>query len=337
MKTLSIALRVVALLAAAFCIFTWWDTRQQISYAVDKMSGVEGESLQDKADKIPALISQSEERQRRNDALSQILKNLESKMAAVNSELEGERAKNLKSSAELSKQASEIRSLNQTVAANKKSLAERDKTIESLKAEVLKTKSMVTQDTEVDSLKEKIAALETQLEAKQRQFLEADKKAKILDMSEIVEVIETNAEGQKIRKKIVKVPYIPQGDIATVLSVDQDNQLVEINRGHKNGVKLDQVILLRRDGEDVSEIKISEVFADKSVGMINRFVAIPETIEKGDSLEMCNPAIEELQKKANEAAPANGDSAPQSDEASAPSAPSAPQAPADNAAAPQAA
>ena len=318
MKALSIILRVVALLAAAFCIFAWVDTRQKVSYALGKMSNVEGESLQDKADKVPGILDDNAGMKKQISALGERIKGLDTMVSGLNSELESERSKSLKASAELAKKTSEIRTLNQTITSNKKSMAEKDSMIEGLKAEVLKAKSMVTQDKTVDGLKEKIASLESQLEAKHKAFLEADKKTKILDMSEIVEVIETNKEGQKVRKQIVKVPYIPKGDIATVLSVDHENQLVELNRGQKNGVKLDQVIVLRREGEDVSEIKIAELSDDKSVGMINRLVAIPETIEVGDSLEMCNPAIEKLQ---------NGGDVPAKDAEQAPSAPSAPAAP----------
>lgn len=323
MKALSITLRIVALAAAGFCIYAWVDTRQKVSYAVATMSGVEGETLKDKADAIPGILDLSAKRQKKADALAVTVSELENSKTALSSELEGERGKNLRASSELATKTSEIRALTQTVSNNKKSIADKDEMIEALKSEILKAKSMVTQNNEVDSLKEKVASLETQLEAKQKAFLQADKKAKILDMSEIVEVIETNAEGQKVLKKTVKVPYIPSGDIATVLSVDKDNMLVEINRGHQSGVKLDQKIVLRRDGEDVSEIKIAEVSADKSVGMVNRFVAIPETIEVGDSLELCNPVIDELVKKsADGEKPAEG-AAPSSDDASAPAAPAA--------------
>ena len=118
-----------------------------------------------------------------------------------------------------------------------------------------------------------------------------------MEMAEIVEVVETDASGKKIKRKIVKTPYVPTGDIATVIAVDQENGLVSINRGGKAGVKESQKILLKREGKLVSEILITDAKDDLAVGLINRDVAIPETIEVGDLLELAAP------QQASESAP----------------------------------
>ena len=105
----------------------------------------------------------------------------------------------------------------------------------------------------------------------------------------------------------MKTPYIPTGDIATVLTVDQKNAMVSINRGKKNGVKPDQKIILKREGKVVSEILMMEVADEVSVGLINRNMGIPETIEIGDLLEMASPISN---KAAAPAAPASAPAAP---------------------------
>lgn len=300
MKALSIFLRVVALLAAGFCVYAWIDTRHKISEAESLMADVDGETLRDKASAIPGILKESDTRKKKIAALETTVTSLENDKSSLTTELEGERAKNLKASSELTQKTRDIARLESAVSNNQKLIAERDETIEALKGEILKTKSMLVSSNEVDSLKEKVATLEAQLEAKTKAFIEADKKAKILDMAEIVEVVETNAEGQKIRKKTVKVPYIPTGDMATVIAFDKDNMLLQINKGAKDNVKLEQNIVLRHNGEDVSEIKIAEVQNNFSVGMVNRKFAFPETLEVGDVLEMCNPVAAEIQKKAAE-------------------------------------
>ena len=81
----------------------------------------------------------------------------------------------------------------------------------------------------IDALKEKVATLESELKTKSEELAEAQKKAKLLEMSEVVEVVETDASGKQIKRKIMKTPYIPTGDIATVIAVDQSNGLVCIN------------------------------------------------------------------------------------------------------------
>ncbi len=160
----------------------------------------------------------------------------------------------------------------------------------------------MTQNNESDGLKEKVATLESQLKAKEGELAAANEKLKILDMSEIVEVIETDDKGNKIKRKILKTPYIATGDIATVLKVDQKNAMVSINRGTKNGVKQDQKIILKREGRVVSEILMTEVKEDISVGLINRNLGIPETIETGDLLEMASPVVKKAAPAENKPA-----------------------------------
>lgn len=233
----------------------------------------------------------------------------------MNSELESERVKNVQANSDLVKKNAEIRSLNSSLSTTKKQVAEKDTLIETLKREIVASKTLVTQNNESDGLKEKVATLESQLKAKEGELAAANEKLKILDMSEIVEVIETDDKGNKIKRKILKTPYIATGDIATVLKVDQKNAMVSINRGTKNGVKQDQKIILKREGRVVSEILMTEVKEDISVGLINRNLGIPETIETGDLLEMASPVVKKAVPAPAPAAPAENKPAAETTEA----------------------
>ena len=168
-------------------------------------------------------------------------------------------------------------------------MAQKNSLIAQYTKELAEKNAMLANNNETDALKEKVATLEAQLKSKTDELAEANKKAKLMEMAEVVEVIETDANGNKIKRKVVKTPYIPTGDVATVVAVDTVNGMVSINRGSKSGVEESQKILLKREGKLVSEILISEAGDDFSVGLINRNVAIPETIEVGDLLELAAP------------------------------------------------
>ena len=56
MKAVSLSLKIIALLAAAFCVYAWVDTRGKISTAETHMKGVPGETLVEKAPKVPGLL-----------------------------------------------------------------------------------------------------------------------------------------------------------------------------------------------------------------------------------------------------------------------------------------
>ncbi len=291
MKAASLILKIVAVLAAAFCVYAWLDTRGKISEAMTNMKGVAGQSLSEKSGKVPGILSDLAKAKEKNTAFEGRVRTLEQRNNSINAELETERAKSIQANSEVVKKNAEIRNLNSSVASLTKQVGEKDSLIANLKREILESKKLVAQNNETDSFKEKIASLENQLEAKNRELEEANKKAKLLELAEIVEVIETDAEGNKVRRKTVKMPYIPSGDVATVLGVNQKDKMVTINRGTKAGVKPDQKINLKREGQLVSEIIIIEAAEEISVGLMNRNVAFPETIEEGDLLELASPVL----------------------------------------------
>ena len=309
MKAVSLSLKIVAILAAAFCVYAWMDTRGKISSAEGHLKDIAGESLEARAAKVPSILKE------KIKAFEGRVRTLEQRNNSMNSELESERVKNVQANSDLVKKNAEIRSLNSSLSTTKKQVAEKDTLIETLKREIVASKTLVTQNNESDGLKEKVATLESQLKAKEGELAAANEKLKILDMSEIVEVIETDDKGNKIKRKILKTPYIATGDIATVLKVDQKNAMVSINRGTKNGVKQDQKIILKREGRVVSEILMTEVKEDISVGLINRNLGIPETIETGDLLEMASPVVKKAVPAPAPAAPAENKPAAETTEA----------------------
>lgn len=289
MKAASLALKIVAILAAAFSVYAWIDTRGIVSTAESHMSGISGATLSEKAPKVPGILKDLADKKRSIDAFKIRVGNLEKGTASLNAELESERSKNVSASADIVKKNSEIRTLTGDLANSKKVVAEKETLIENLKREIMATKALVAQTGEADSLKEKVASLESQLSEKSKALEESEKKAKLLESAEIVQVVETDASGNKVIKKVVKTPYVPSGDMATVIKLDKDDSLIAINRGEKNGVKADQKILLKREGKVISEIQIKEVGDDFAIAQVNNNVAVPETIEVGDLYEMGAP------------------------------------------------
>lgn len=286
MKAVSLSLKIVALLAAAFCVYAWIDVRGKISSAENHMKGVPGATLSEKAPKVPGLLKTIADNKESIEGLKGRLRTVEQRNQEANSELESERAKSVQANAEIVKKNAEIRSLNANAAAARKQIAQKDSLIETLKREIVSTKTLLAKNDELDVLKEKVSSLESQFATKSKALEDAEKKIKTLEASEVVDVVEIDASGKKVVKKVVKIPYTPKGDIATVLKSMPEDAIVVINKGEADGVKQYQKIQLKRDGVLVSEIVINEVRDNVALGLINPKVGIPETIEEGDLLEL---------------------------------------------------
>ncbi len=303
MKAVSLSLKILAILGACFCIYAWVDTRGKVSQAEANMKDVPGATLQEKSAAVPQILKDKADAEASNKAFRARVADLENNIKSVSSELESERVKNVQANSDIVKKNAEIRKLSAKVDAQTSQLSQKDALVENLKKEILATKELLANTSETDALKEKVATLESELKTKSEELAEAQKKAKLLEMSEVVEVVETDASGKQIKRKIMKTPYIPTGDIATVIAVDQSNGLVCINRGVKSGVKQSQKILLKekKEGKLIAEITVAESADDFAICLLNRDVALPETIEVGDNLELGAPAAVE---EAKEAAPA---------------------------------
>ena len=292
MKAASLSLKILAILAAAFCVFAWVDTRGKVSTATTNMIEVEGITLVEKSEKIPALLKSNADLKVKVDNLDSRIKTLETRESELNKELEGERTKNLQVNAELTKKNGEIRTLNTSLDTAKKQITEKESTIETLRREIIDAKNMAVDTGDVEALNAKVADLESQLAAKAKEASDAQAKVKLLESGEVIEVVETDAQGNKVVKKVAKVPYVATGDIATVLDVDQPTAMVKLNRGKSAGLQQGQKILLKREGRLVAEILVDIVADSTAVAFMNTEKGIPETVEVGDLLEMADAPVE---------------------------------------------
>ena len=302
MKMLSPILKIVALLAAAFCVYAWLDVKGRISEAETQMAEIGGATLVEKAPNAAKINKQNKERAVKISAFEKRVKSLEKDVNSLNSELESERSKNVSATADIVKRNSEIRSLNSKLAVVSKQVEERDSTIESLKKEILSKQELLAKQDDADSLKDKISQLESKLAEQEKLLDEAQKKAKIAEMAEVVEVIETDAAGNKVKRKIVKVPYIPTGDIATVIAVDSQKGVVAINKGKNDGINAQQVIVLKKDGNVIAEAIVSEVKEDMSALVLNKNALLPEYVVLNGQFELAAPVVK---------APENQEATPQ--------------------------
>ena len=303
---LSPILKVVALLAAAFCVYAWLDVKGRISEAETQMAEIGGATLVEKAPNAAKINKQNKERAVKISAFEKRVKSLEKDVNSLNSELESERSKNVSATADIVKRNSEIRSLNSKLAVVSKQVEERDSTIDTLKKEILAKQELLAKQDDTDSLKDKISQLESKLAEQEKLLDEAQKKAKIAEMAEVVEVIETDAAGNKVKRKIVKVPYVPTGDIATIIAVDSQKGVVAINKGKNDGINAQQVIVLKKEGNVIAEAVVSEVKEDMSALVLNKNALLPEYVVLNGQFELAAPVIkapETQEAAAPEAAP----------------------------------
>ena len=289
MKALSLILRVVALLAAAACIYAWFDIKGRISEAENQMQAIKGATLTEKAPNAAKIHKENEGRKKTISSFQTRVKGLEKDINALNSELENERAKNVSASADIVKRNSEIRSLNSKLVSVSKQVEERDATIDSLKKELVAKQELLSKQDDTDSLKEKIANLERKITEQDAELKKVQEKAKIAEMSEVVEVIETDASGKKIKRKVVKTPYIPKGDIATITS--QSDNIVAINKGKADGLSAEQEILLKKNGVLVAEAYISSVDENSSVLLLNKRAPLLEYVEVNEQFELDTASV----------------------------------------------
>ncbi len=299
MKMLSLILRVVALLAAAFCVFAWFDVKGRISTAETQMSVIKGATLAEKAPNAAVVHKENEGRKKTIASFQTRVKGLEGDIKSLNAELENERSKNVSAAADIVELKKSIRSKDSKLVSVSKQVEERDATIDSLKKELIAKQELLAKQDDTDALKEKIASLERKITEQDAALKKAEEKAKIAEMSEVVEVVETDASGKKIKRKIVKTPYVAKGDIATVTGV-KDN-VAMINKGKADGLSVSQEILLKKNGVLVAEAYVSDVTENSAVLLLNKkgalveYVAVNEQFELGTSAAPKQKSEEEAQ------------------------------------------
>ncbi len=301
MKVLSPILKVVALLAAAFCVYAWFDVKGRISEAESHMAKIDGATLAEKAPNVAKLYKENQDRKVKIASFEKRVKSLEKDTNALNDELESERSKNVAAMADIEKRKSEARALNSKLAVVSRKVEERDSTIEALKKEILAKQELLANQGDTDSLKDKIAELERKLSENEKLLEAAQQKAKLAEMSEVVEVIETDADGNKVKRKIVKTPYVPTGDIATVISEDSQKGFVTINKGKKAGINAQQTIILKKDGNSIAEAIVSNVSEDMAVLMLTAASILPEYVTVNKQFELAAPVVKVSEPKEGDA------------------------------------
>ena len=287
---LSPILKLVALLAAAFCVYAWFDVRGKISDAEAQMEQIKGETLAEKSVSAANIDKENKQRKVKIAAFEKRVAALQKDINSVNSELESERAKNVSANSDIVKGNAEIRSLKSKLSKANRSIDDRDATIESLKKEILASKELLAKQDDTDSLKAKIAELERTVEDQKQELDKANKKAKLAEMSEVVEVVEKDANGNKVKRKIVRTPYVPSGDIATVLTFDNANFILVINKGKENGIEQGQVIQLKKNGVVIATAFVQNVKENISSLFVDKDSVMPEYIKADAQFELSAPA-----------------------------------------------
>lgn len=292
MKMLSPILKVVALLAAAFCVYAWFDVKGRISKAEDEMSVIKGATLAEKAPNAAVVHKENEGRKKQIASFQKRVKGLESDAKKLNDELESERSKNVSAAAEIQKGKSEINSLNSKLKSASRELSNRDATIDNLKKELIAKNELLSKQDDSEALKEKVADLERKLATQQSELNKALEKAKLADMSEKVEIIEIDeATGKKVKRTILKTPYVPTGDIATVIGFNSEKGVLVINKGKNDNIKKLQVVLLKKNGVVIADAIVDAVADDTATLVLNAKSVLPEYIAVNEQFELGAPAL----------------------------------------------
>ncbi len=316
MKTVSLILRIVAILGAVACVALWFNTKGIIKQATGDMKDVEGDVLLVKSAKIPGILEEKATlNSNLNGANARILE-LDKNLKARTDELQSERTANTKLSREKLEETNKVR---KTQIALDDMTKERDSIQAKLEAttkELIAQKESVQDTTKIDEINRKYNILESQHANLQKEYAIAKKKADLLDISEIVETVTLDPKTNvQTTVKTVRIPYVEEGQIAVVTKVEKakKNEMIALNRGKDNGLDIGQKIQLKLEGEYIATILVEELGKDFAVASVSLKDGKPEVIEVGDSYELV-PTVE-FKKPAEEAA-ADAPAAPADDAAS---------------------
>ena len=265
------------------------------------MKDVSGATLVEKSARIPGLVQENAKLKKDLNSSEANVQNLTTKSKSLASDLESERASNIRVNKEKAELTNEVRTVKINLQDAKKNLDDAVATIEKLKKEIVAIRQSSSDNGAADAL------LEGQLSDLTKKYEVAAEKARIYDLSEIVvveDIVDPEA-GKRTTKKVLKVPYVATGDTATVTRLESSNDLAAINRGKKDKLALDQVIDLKRDGEYVGRVTVVEIGEDFAIVSINPTLGIPETIESGDILELVPTVDLSKGEEQKDSAPAN--------------------------------
>lgn len=304
MNKVSLVLRIVAIVGAVACVALWFQIKGQIKQATTDMAGISGVTLNEKSAQIPGILKEKEKLASDLNVSEAKVQNLTTKSKQLSEDLESERASNVRVNNEKAKLTQEIRQVKVQLQDANDKIKSSDLLIEKLKKEIIDIKKTVQDTSESDALQQKVTVLSNELEALKKDYAVASEKARILDLSEIVEVVEIDQEaGKKTIRKIVKPPYVKVGQDATVTNTAENDGLIALNRGKKDGLSLGQKIDLKgEEGKFIARIVVAEIGEDFAIATVNPDMGIPEVIETGDIYELV-PTVD-INKKPDNAAPA---------------------------------
>ena len=124
MKAVSLSLKIVAILAAAFCVYAWMDTRGKISSAEGHLKDIAGESLEARAAKVPSILKEKAQMAEKIKAFEGRVRTLEQRNNSMNSELESERVKNVQANSDLVKKNAEYQAMLADIEATRTRISE---------------------------------------------------------------------------------------------------------------------------------------------------------------------------------------------------------------------
>lgn len=305
MNKVSLVLRIVAIVGAVACVALWFQIKGQIKQATTDMAGISGVTLTEKSAQVPGILKEKEKLAADLNVSEAKVQNLTTKSNQLSEDLESERATNVRVNNEKAKLTQEVRQVKVQLQDANDKIKSSELMVEKLKKEIVDIKKTVQDSSETDALKQKVTVLSNELEALKKDYAVASEKARILDLSEIVEVVEIDQEaGKKTIRKIVKPPYVKVGQDATITNTAENDGLIALNRGKKDGLSLGQKIDLKGDeGKFIARIVVAEIGEDFAIATVNPDMGIPEVIETGDIYELV-PTVD-LNKKADEK-PAEG-------------------------------
>ena len=78
MKVLSPILKILVVLAAAFCVYAWFDVKGRISSAEQHMADIKGQTLVEKAPEAAKINKENNQRKVKITAFEKRVKSLES-------------------------------------------------------------------------------------------------------------------------------------------------------------------------------------------------------------------------------------------------------------------
>lgn len=317
MKSVSLILRIVAIVGAVACVALWFHQKGIIKKATSDMKGVDGVVLLEKSSKVPGILDEKAKLGTDLSATKTKVAELENRVKEVSSNLESERSRNVKTNQDLVKVQTELRQVKIKAEDLAKDIAKKDAIIKTLTTEIASNKGVDESASKIEDLNNRYNNLNSQFVALQAQYAEAKKKADILDIAVIVEEKVIDAQkGTETTIKRIYPPYVAEGDIATVTIVEGRDDLIALNRGKNNGVGEKQLIDLKNkaNGELIAQVSIVEVGPDFSIASVNPKLGKPETLENGDMLEL----VQTVELKSSEDDAAKEGEAPKAEAPAAP-------------------